>query len=697
MPYCFICPMICHQIFPRLNSARNLMTDQELSQRIAHLEQQLQQAHVENTQLRHTLAQQTRTLDKLVMWLQSLQRDIHDVYQSFTWKAGNVITQLILKLLRRPAGVTARDHVDRIVNSFETWRNHYVNQHELDRFTPDQIAEWHDTQEYQQWLACYHTIDLTSISQQIQTWQSLPLISLLLPLSPNVTIDQVDKTLRTIQQQCYPNWQLLILNQTVEHETLATIAEADSRIHLITLSESLTLAEMLNHGLTLVTGEWMAVLAESQQLTQDALFQLVQIIQKSTDVALIYADEDFINAAGQRCAPYFKTAWNPDLFYAHDFLTGFTGYRTDWVKKLQFHEDIAGLTLYDLSLRLLLHLDTAQIQHIPSILCHRHQNFENYPHRTSLTALERYFQQLARQVLITPSIAGHSRIIYALPAEPPLVTIIIPTRDQLKLLQTIVTGILQHTDYPALELIIVDNGSVATETLNYLQQLQQDQRIRVLRHDAEFNYSQLNNLAAFQARGEILALLNNDLEIIHSDWLKEMVSHALRPEVGAVGAKLYYSNNTIQHAGVIVGLGGLAGHGFKFLPRQFAGYYWKPFLTQNYSAVTGACLVLRKEVYEKVGGLNEVQLKVAFNDVDLCLKIRAQGYWIVWTPHAELYHHESVSRGADLTMRKYLRLQREIRYMQTQWATQLAADPFYHPHLTIQFEDFSLAYPPRKL
>ncbi len=689
--------MICHQIFPRLNSARNLMTDQELSQRIAHLEQQLQQAHVENTQLRHTLAQQTRTLDKLVMWLQSLQRDIHDVYQSFTWKAGNVITQLILKLLRRPAGVTARDHVDRIVNSFETWRNHYVNQHELDRFTPDQIAEWHDTQEYQQWLACYHTIDLTSISQQMQTWQSLPLISLLLPLSPNVTIDQVDKTLRTIQQQCYPNWQLLILNQTVEHETLATIAEADSRIHLITLSESLTLAEMLNHGLTLVTGEWMAVLAESQQLTQDALFQLVQIIQKSTDVALIYADEDFINAAGQRCAPYFKTAWNPDLFYAHDFLTGFTGYRTDWVKKLQFHEDIAGLTLYDLSLRLLLHLDTAQIQHIPSILCHRHQNFENYPHRTSLTALERYFQQLARQVLITPSIAGHSRIIYALPAEPPLVTIIIPTRDQLKLLQTIVTGILQHTDYPALELIIVDNGSVVTETLNYLQQLQQDQRIRVLRHDAEFNYSQLNNLAAFQARGEILALLNNDLEIIHSDWLKEMVSHALRPEVGAVGAKLYYSNNTIQHAGVIVGLGGLAGHGFKFLPRQFAGYYWKPFLTQNYSAVTGACLVLRKEVYEKVGGLNEVQLKVAFNDVDLCLKIRAQGYWIVWTPHAELYHHESVSRGADLTMRKYLRLQREIRYMQTQWATQLAADPFYHPHLTIQFEDFSLAYPPRKL
>jgi len=673
------------------------MTDNELSQRIAHLEHQLQQTRAENHQLRQALAQQTRTLDKLVMWLQSLQRDIHDVYQSFTWKAGNVITQLILTLLRRPAGVTARDHVDRIVHSFETWRNHYVNQHELDRFTPDQIAEWHDTQEYQQWLASYHVIDLTSISQRIQTWHALPQITLLLSLSPNEPIDRFHETLRTIQQQCYLNWQLLILNQIVEHDILATITEADSRIHLITLSESLTLADMLNHGLSLVTGEWVAVLAESQQLPPDALFQLIQIIQQLPDVALIYADEDFINAAGQRCAPYFKTDWNPDLFYAQNFLTGLTGYRTDLVKKLQFQEDIAGLTLYDLSLRVLLSLDTAQIHHIPQILCHRHQNFENYPHRTSLTALERYFQQLARQVVITPSIAGHNRIIYPLPSEPPLVTVIIPTRDQLKLLQTIVTGILQHTEYPALELIIVDNGSVAAETLNYLQQLQQDQRIRVLRHDAEFNYSQLNNLAVSQARGEVLALLNNDLEVIHPDWLKEMVSQALRPEVGAVGAKLYYSNNTIQHAGVIVGLGGLAGHGFKFLPKQFAGYYWKPFLTQNYSAVTGACLVLRKEVYEKVGGLNEVQLKVAFNDVDLCLKIRALGYWIVWTPHAELYHHESVSRGADLTVRKYLRLQREIRYMQTQWTTQLAADPFYHPHLTIQFEDFSLAYPPRGL
>jgi len=671
------------------------MTDNELSQRIAHLEHQLQQTRAENHQLRQTLAQQTRTLDKLVMWLQSLQRDIHDVYQSFTWKAGNLITQLILKLLRRPAGVTARDHVDRIVHSFETWRDHYVAQHELDLFPPNQITEWHDTQEYQQWLTQYQLIDSIAILKNIQTWHPAPRISLLLPLSPNMTIDRVDETLPTIQQQLYPNWQLIILNQTVERETLETLAATEPRIHLIHLPESLSLVELLNQGLTLVEGEFIAVLPECEQLPPDALLQLVKVIQKFPEVALIYADEDFMNEDGQRCAPYFKTDWNPDLFYAQNFLTGLTCYRTDLVKKLQFQEDIAGLTLYDLSLRVLLSLDTAQIHHIPQILCHRHQNFDNYPHRTSLTALERYFQQLARQVVIIPSIAGHSRIIYPLPSEPPLVTIIIPTRDQVKLLQTIVTGILQHTDYPALELIIVDNGSVAADALSYLQQLQQDSRIRVLRHDAEFNYSQLNNLAVTQARGEILALLNNDLEIIHADWLKEMVSQALRPEVGAVGAKLYYSNNMIQHAGVIVGLGGLAGHGFKFLPKQFAGYYWKPFLTQNYSAVTGACLVLRKEVYEKAGGLNEVQLKVAFNDVDLCLKIQAQGYWIVWTPHAELYHHESVSRGADLTVRKYLRLQREIRYMQTQWATQLKADPFYNPNLTIQFEDFSLAYPPR--
>lgn len=671
------------------------MTDNKQRQEISQLKQQLDDAYFEIKQLRRALHTQTRIIDKLVMWLQSLQRDIHDVYQSFTWKAGNTITRLILKLLRRPAGVTARDHVQRVSNSFETWRNQYLSQHQLNTFVPTQVAEWHDVREYQQWITQYEQLDQQVILQEIASWDVAPQISLLL-LAKNDKIDELIETIFTIQQQYYQNWQLIILDQAIECKVLENLISGDSRILRICPSAQLLSSEILNIGLQQTTGEFLIVLTEYEHLAHHALFQLSKLIRQSPNTALIYADEDFINEEGQRCEPYFKTDWNPDLFHSQNFLTGCTAYRTEWIKKLEFQEDIAGLTLYQLTLRLLAKIEAAQIRHIPQILCHRLQNLDNYPHRVSLTALEAYFKSLSQKVLVIPSIAGHSRIIYQLPESLPLVSIIIPTRDQYKLLKTVITGVLTQTDYPSIELIIVDNGSIETETLDYFQQLQQDQRITILRHDAPFNYSQLNNLAVSRAQGDILALLNNDLEIVHPDWLKEMISHALRPEVGAVGAKLYYPNNMIQHAGVIIGLGGLAGHGFKFLPKSFVGYYWKPFLTQNYSAVTGACLVLRKEVYEKVGGLNEVELKVAFNDVDLCLKILAQGYRIVWTPHAELYHHESVSRGADLTVSKYLRLQREIRYMQTQWATQLLSDPFYNPNLTIQFEDFSLAYPPRQ-
>lgn len=671
------------------------MTDNNQQQEISQLKQQLDDAHLEIEQLHQALYTQTRTVDKLVLWLQSLQRDINDVYQSFTWKAGNFITQFILKLLRRPAGVTARDHVQRVSSSFETWRNQYLSQHQLNTFMPGQIAEWHDVQEYQHWLSRYEHIDQKAILQEIATWDNSPQISLLLSVQNDI-IDEFTETVSTIQQQYYQNWQLIIINQSIKIDILAHLIPDDSRIKCINVAAQLSLSEMLNEGLQYVSGQFIIILTESEQLPCHALFQLTQYIRQYSDTALIYADEDFINLEGQRCEPYFKTDWNPDLFYSQNFLTGCTAYRAEWVKKLKFQEDIAGLTLYQLTLRLILEIDASQIHHVPQILCHRLQNFDNYPHRVSLTALEAHFKSLSQEVVIIPSIAGHSRIIYPLPESLPLVTVIIPTRDQYKLLKTVVTGVLSQTDYSSIEVIIVDNGSVETATLDYFKQLQHDQRITLLRHNAPFNYSQLNNLAVSQARGKILALLNNDLEIIHPGWLKEMVSHALRPEIGAVGAKLYYPNNMIQHAGVIIGLGGLAGHGFKFLPKSFAGYYWKPFLTQNYSAVTGACLVLRKEVYEKVGGLNEIDLKVAFNDVDLCLKIRAQNYRIVWTPHAELYHHESVSRGADLTVRKYLRLQREIRYMQIHWATQLSHDPFYNPNLTIQFEDFSLAYPPRQ-
>jgi GT2 family glycosyltransferase len=286
---------------------------------------------------------------------------------------------------------------------------------------------------------------------------------------------------------------------------------------------------------------------------------------------------------------------------------------------------------------------------------------------------------------------------YALPDILPLVSLIIPTRNGLQLLQQCIESIVQKTTYPNYEILIIDNGSDELEILEYFKVLVTDSRIRVIRDHSPFNYSALNNAAVKLARGELIGLINNDIEVISPDWLSEMVSHALRPEVGAVGAKLLYLNSTVQNAGDIlgVGIGHIAGHAHKDLPRDEHGYFGRANLIQSFSAVTAACLVIRKSTYESLGGLNEVDLQIVYNDVDFCIRLRNAGYRNIWTPYAELYHHESATRGYEDTPEKKARFKREIAYMQSQWGDALQNDPAYSPNLTIHKGDFSLAWPPR--
>ena len=257
------------------------------------------------------------------------------------------------------------------------------------------------------------------------------------------------------------------------------------------------------------------------------------------------------------------------------------------------------------------------------------------------------------------------------------------------LLANCIDGLLEKTSYKNVEVIIVDNGSTEEATLEYLE------RVKVLRHDIEFNFSELNNFGVNHASGEYLGLINNDISVIEPDWLDEMMGHLVRPEVGIVGAKLLYENDTIQHAGVIVGLGGVAGHAFRHEPRHARGYDDRLILCQELSCVTAACLLTRKDVYNQVDGLDEVNLRVAFNDVDYCLKVRDKGYKVIWTPFAELYHLESASRGHDLSRDNIHRWQREYEFMRNKWRYALEWDPFYNPNLAITDEDFSLAQPPR--
>jgi GT2 family glycosyltransferase len=260
---------------------------------------------------------------------------------------------------------------------------------------------------------------------------------------------------------------------------------------------------------------------------------------------------------------------------------------------------------------------------------------------------------------------------------PELVSIIIPTRDKTKLLETCIRSIEQKTDYPNYEIIIVDNGSVEARTLEYFKRTPH----RVLSFNQKFNYSRINNFGAQHARGKYLLFLNNDTEVISGEWISAMVEYAQQDPIGIVGAKLLYRNRTIQHVGVVLGLGGVAGHAFSRFPERTSQYFGLNNCIRNYSAVTGACMMIRKEVFDRVGGFDE-RLAVAFNDVDLCLRVRDRGWRIVWTPYATLYHYESASRGFTLDPA-------EIRFMQERWGQALLQDPFYNPNLTTRRTDFS--------
>jgi GT2 family glycosyltransferase len=296
--------------------------------------------------------------------------------------------------------------------------------------------------------------------------------------------------------------------------------------------------------------------------------------------------------------------------------------------------------------------------------------------------------------IVEPHREIYLRIRYPAPKDAPLVSMIIPTRDRADLLRKMVNSVFAKTDYKNYELVIVDNESSEAAALDYLDGLRKDRRAQIHRVPGSFNYSKLNNLGVSKARGNVIALMNNDLEAINPDWLKEMLSHLMRPEIGAVGARLWYPDGTLQHAGVILGSGGVAGHihGGK---RPDSGYFSRQHLAQNFSAVTAACMLVRKEVYQEVNGLDEINLPVAFGDVDFCLRLRRAGYRIVWTPHAEFFHHESASRGVEDTSDKQRRFLSEIEYMRETWGDLLVTDPYYNPNLSLDSDLFTLAFPPR--
>jgi GT2 family glycosyltransferase len=418
---------------------------------------------------------------------------------------------------------------------------------------------------------------------------------------------------------------------------------------------------------------------------------LIKYLNKYPEAILVYPDEDQLDEYGNRSKPWFKTDWNPELFLNQDYISKCFICRKTWYEEnIKFFDNLGAQQALA---KLLPSLGTQQIIHLPLVLAYKHTEVHKKAEQ-----LEKAAALLRAEILksVLPSISEYSwendSLIFAfkIPEPRPLVSLLIPTRDGLSILQPCVESILEKTTYENFEILILDNQSQKSETLTWLKTIQSDPRVKVLQYDYPFNYSAINNFGVQHAQGSIIGLINNDVEVISANWLTEMVAHACRAEVGCVGAKLYYSNGQIQHAGVILGLGHVAGHAHRFAIRDSTGYFNRLKLLQGYSAVTGACLLVRREIYEQVGGLNEQDLPVAYNDVDFCLRVRAVGYRNLWTPHAELYHHESVSRGEDDTPEKKARFDKEVAYMRATWGKELDNDPYYNLNLSRLREDFSL-------
>ncbi|HTA64190.1 MAG TPA: glycosyltransferase [Xanthomonadaceae bacterium] len=583
------------------------------------------------------------------------------------------------------------------------------------------LFEWYTTGDprvnsYDAWLARYD--DASPAARQAATvrsgrWSYRPLISILLP-TYNTDEQWLRRCVESVFAQSYPHWELCVADDASPKAHVMNVlneyAAKDQRVRVERRGRNGHISANSNTALRMAEGEYIALLDHDDELHPLALHEVVAALQQHPQWKLIYSDEDKIDEQGRRSDPYMKPNWNYDLFLSQNCISHLGVYQRQLVLDVGgFREGFEGSQDWDLALRCIEKLKAEEIGHIPRVLYHWRAipgstaggvGEKNYARAAGMRAVTEHLARIGADASVREHgdarLKGHLHVNYRLPVVQPTVSLIIPTRDGLHLLKRCIDSILALTDYDNYEIVIVDNQSSQSETLDYLRTVVADPRVRVLAYDRPFNYSALNNHAVRQTSSELVGLVNNDIEVISPGWLREMAGHAMRPEIGAVGAMLYYPNDTIQHAGVVLGLGGVAGHVHGSHPRGYVGQMGRAQLTQNLSAVTAACLLVRRSVFDEAGGLDE-SLSVAFNDVDFCLRIRRLGYRNLWTPLAELYHHESATRGYEDSPKKKARFAGEVERMQMTWGDELITDPAYNPNLTLTGTPFELAFPPRTI
>ncbi len=567
---------------------------------------------------------------------------------------------------------------------------------------------------YPLWVQQFDTLDDTEKRKQLveqANFDYRPLVSIIMP-TYNTPAEFLIKAIQSVIKQTYANWELCIADDcstTIEtKDAIKELVKKDARIKATFREKNGHISAASNSAIELANGEFLGFLDHDDELAPQALFEVVRKLNiKDQEINLIYSDEDKINVQGQRLNPYFKPDFNYELFLQQNYLCHFCVIRKSVIDSVQgLRLGLEGAQDWDLLLRVIEKIDRQTIKHIPKILYHwriiptstaSSTSAKPYVMEVQKKAVSEHLErrQIKAEVSIIEDIS-QLKVTYSLPEKLPLISLIIPTKDRADLLEMSVGSILSQSTYQNFEIIIVDNNSSKEETWAYFNKIQaQDSRVRVVKDEGDFNYSRINNSAVAVANGEIIGLVNNDIQVITANWLEEMLGLLLQEDVGAVGARLYWPNNLLQHGGVVLGINSIAGHSHKGRIRGDVGYFNRIILNSEFSAVTAACLLTKKSLFEQVDGLDAYNLQVAFNDVDYCLKLGSLGYRIIYSAYAEMYHHESASRGYEDNPEKVARAEKEISYMQNKWKELLFNDPCYNPNLTLITEDFGLSFPPR--
>ena len=557
-----------------------------------------------------------------------------------------------------------------------------------------------DDVDYEEWYKNHKPTMEELQRQREEKFDYEPMISILVPVY-NTPEEFLKQMIQSVRKQTYDNWELCIANANPANETVAEIlrisSTKDERIKVKDVPENEGIAQNTNAVLAIATGDYIGLLDHDDLLTPDALYEVVKMINENDRPQVLYSDEDKITMdLSEHFQPHMKPEYNKDLLRSNNYITHFFVAERMLVEEVGGEDgEYNGAQDYDLILKC---TERAKgIAHIPRILYHWRVHKAStadkpaskmYAFDAGKRAIEDHLKRCGEICKVShEKDLGFYRVKYQVQGSP-LISIIIPNKDQVESLDKCLESI-EKSSYKNYEIIIVENNSTEDATFAYYKKIESD-KIRIVYWTDEFNYSAINNFGVKHARGDYLLLLNNDVEVITTDWLEELTANCQRKDVGIVGARLYYPDDTIQHAGIVIGIGGVAGALFVGMPRMFTGYLHKAAIQQDLSAVTAACMMVKRSVYEELGGLEE-ELKVAFNDVDFCLRAREKGYLVVYDPNVELYHFESKSRGTEDSKEKIRRFQNEIEYMRSHWLELLKkGDPMYNPNLTLTKWDYSL-------